>query len=274
MPATSSGEKFFPDNVVSMSEPDATTIVLNLTQSYNPTWFLYNELSQITPLPLAWDRTLAQRACPDHRHRQPPRHHHGRREAVYKFLDGQSKATNSWASSPLWAVVDGPFKLLNYTSTGEVDLVPNPTYSGSPKPTISKFVELPFTDNNAELTTRQDQRSERPDDRLPAARGRQAASRPSTASGYSLSSAYTLSYNFFPLNLNNPTLGPDVPAAVLPPGVPASGRPARLDHRLPERMGRRHRRADPEPSRPTRSPTRLEANNPYPLQRERQPSSC
>ena len=44
------------------------TIRLRLNASYNPFWFTYNELSQITPLPIAWDRTsLAGRP------RRPPR---------------------------------------------------------------------------------------------------------------------------------------------------------------------------------------------------------
>jgi peptide/nickel transport system substrate-binding protein len=55
----------------------------------------------------------------------------------------------TWATSPLWAVVDGPFKLQSFTSTGQVTLVPNPDYSGSPKATIAKLVELPFTSDTA-----------------------------------------------------------------------------------------------------------------------------
>ena len=47
----------FPDNVVSWTALDPTTIRLRLNASYNPFWFTYNELSQITPLPIAWDRT-------------------------------------------------------------------------------------------------------------------------------------------------------------------------------------------------------------------------
>jgi peptide/nickel transport system substrate-binding protein len=43
----------FPDNVVSATAPNASTVVLTLNKAYNPTWFTYNELSQITPLPMA-----------------------------------------------------------------------------------------------------------------------------------------------------------------------------------------------------------------------------
>uniref|UniRef100_UPI0023F14034 ABC transporter substrate-binding protein n=1 Tax=Ferrimicrobium acidiphilum TaxID=121039 RepID=UPI0023F14034 len=54
----------FPDNVVSYSAPNPSTVVFQLNRSYNPTWFTYNELSQITPLPIAWDRTSLSQPAP------------------------------------------------------------------------------------------------------------------------------------------------------------------------------------------------------------------
>ena len=53
----------FPDNVTAMSAPNASTVVFTLDQAYSTNWFLYNELSQITPLPShAWDKTSASGA--------------------------------------------------------------------------------------------------------------------------------------------------------------------------------------------------------------------
>ena len=50
----------FPDNLKSYKIVDPKTIVLTLTGPYNPTWFTYDQLSQITPLPVqAWDKTSA-----------------------------------------------------------------------------------------------------------------------------------------------------------------------------------------------------------------------
>ena len=199
------GEKFFPDNVVSMSLPSATSIVFHLTQAYNPTWFLYNELSQITPFPLSWDRTSLSQAAPTSDSASLPDTTMSGALAVYKFLDSQSKATGSWATSPVWTVVDGPFKLTNFTASGEVDLAPNPDYSGSPKPSIAKFVELPFTDNNAQLTAL---KTTGPNGLtigyLPPEDSSQQNSL--EGEGYSLQSAYTFSFNYFVLNLNNTTL--------------------------------------------------------------------
>src|SRR6202167_1663599 len=50
----------FPDNLKSYKIVNAKTIALTLNVSYNPTWFTYDQLSQITPLPAqAWDKTSA-----------------------------------------------------------------------------------------------------------------------------------------------------------------------------------------------------------------------
>jgi len=52
-----------PDDVASITTPNASTVVFNLTGSVNQYWWVYNELSQITPLPMAWDVTsLSQKA--------------------------------------------------------------------------------------------------------------------------------------------------------------------------------------------------------------------
>jgi peptide/nickel transport system substrate-binding protein len=55
---------YFPDNVASVSAPDPSTVVFHLTAAANPDWFLYNELSQVTPFPLAWDVTSASATPP------------------------------------------------------------------------------------------------------------------------------------------------------------------------------------------------------------------
>ena len=110
---------------------------------------LYNELSQITPMPLAWDRTSLSQPAPTSDNGHLPDTTKAGAAAVYKFLDTQRKQLGSWATSPLWSVVDGPFKLQSFNTDGEVTLVPNPDYSGSPKPSISKLVELPFTSEAA-----------------------------------------------------------------------------------------------------------------------------
>jgi peptide/nickel transport system substrate-binding protein len=197
----------FPDNVTSMSTPNASTIVFHLNRSYNPEWFLYNELSQITPLPLAWDRTSLTKPAPTTDDGKLPDTTKAGALKVFKFLDTQSKDLGTWASSPVWSVVDGPWKLTQFTSDGAATFVPNPTYSGSPKPAISKFVELPYTSDTAAFN---EFRSGGPSavtiGFLPPQDVPQVPA--IEAAGYTDNKASSYSFNYFPLNFNNPTVGP------------------------------------------------------------------
>jgi peptide/nickel transport system substrate-binding protein len=198
---------YFPDNVTSYSAPDPSTFVLHFNKAYSPTWVTYDELSQLVPLPLAWDRTSLSAPAPKSDDGHLADTTKSGAMAVYKFLDGQSKNLGSWPTSPLWKVVDGPFKLENFTSSGEVTLVPNPDYSGSPKPTISKLVTLPFT---SEAAVYNELRSSGPSALTIASLPQQYAPQVSTltAEGYSYNKAASYSFNYFPLNFHNPKVGP------------------------------------------------------------------
>lgn len=165
----------FPDNITNVVASGPYQVTFDLNKSYNPTWFTYNELSQITPMPAAWDvtsstakpgsggcaeaayasvtisqktyapLTAGARAC----------------NAVYDFLSIQAgynprnpNATNTealttYASNPLWQVVDGPWRLLSFNDTGRAVFAPNKSFSGK-KPLISRFIEVPFTSAIAE----------------------------------------------------------------------------------------------------------------------------
>ncbi len=137
----------FPDNLVSESYPTARQVVLTFNQTYGQQWLLYNELSQITPLPqYAWDKTAA--SSPVGNYDQTA----SGAAAVYTYLNGQSKDLLSYATNPLWQVVDGPFRLQTYNAANAYTvLVPNRNYSGTPKATIGRLVEQPFTSYASEL---------------------------------------------------------------------------------------------------------------------------
>jgi peptide/nickel transport system substrate-binding protein len=133
----------FPNaQVTSMTVASPTTLVLNLNKAYNQQWFLYNELAQVTPMPEAWDVTASG---PSHCSTTV-----SDCAAVYKYLDAQSRNLSGYVSSPLWSIVDGPWKLSSFNSDGYVAMVPNKSYSGSDKPHLSQFEELPFTTDAAE----------------------------------------------------------------------------------------------------------------------------
>jgi len=134
-----------PDNVTSYKVVSPLVFQLTLSKPVSSRWFTYNQLSEITPLPMAWDRTSAS-GKPGTYDSTP-----AGAVAVYKFLIAQAADKATYASNPLWQVVDGPWRLNAFSNTGRVVLIPNPDYSGSPKPRIKEFIELPFTSQEAEL---------------------------------------------------------------------------------------------------------------------------
>jgi peptide/nickel transport system substrate-binding protein len=132
----------FPSNVTNVKAVSPTQLTMTMNKAYSPTWFTYNELSQVSPMPKAWDRTASGPSdCTDNV---------SDCQAVFNYLDSQSKAMTSWASSPLWSIVDGPFKLQSFSPDGHATFVPNKSYSGPVKPTLSQFQEIPFTTEAAE----------------------------------------------------------------------------------------------------------------------------
>ncbi len=138
----------YPDNVLSttISPTNPLQITFNLSQAYGSYFFTYNELSQITPLPQhVWDKESASGAVGDYDTTPAGA------QAVYKFLDSQSKSLSTYDTNPLWQVVSGPWKLKSMDTAGNVSMVPNPGYGGPVKPTLTQFNEVPYTKDTAEF---------------------------------------------------------------------------------------------------------------------------
>jgi peptide/nickel transport system substrate-binding protein len=137
----------FPDNVTAMSAPNASTVVFTLDQAYSTNWFLYNELSQITPLPShAWDKTSASGTVAFTNSATT-----AGAASVWKYLTAQAMSPTTYATNPLWQIVDGPFKLKSFSTTGLTVFVPNAKYSGSPKANYAELTLEPFTTDAAEF---------------------------------------------------------------------------------------------------------------------------
>lgn len=193
----------FPDNVVSYKATGPYTVQFTLNKAYNQTWFLYNELSQVTPLPIAWDVTSASQTPPTTYSTSLPDTTNP--TGVYNYLNGLAKNTGTYATSKVWAVVDGPFKLSNFTNTGEADFVPNSMYGGPVKAQVN-FKELPYTAEAPEVALAHTGPANLTIGWLPVDDSPQLGALKS--SGYVDEAAYTFSTDYFPLNLNNPTVGP------------------------------------------------------------------
>jgi peptide/nickel transport system substrate-binding protein len=194
----------FPTNVSNVTATSPTTLTMTMNKAYNETWFTSNELSQITPMPEAWDRTASG---PSHCTTTV-----SDCAAVYSYLDSQSKQLSSWAGSPIWRIVDGPWRLSSFNPDGNSTFVPNVAYSGPVKAKLAQFQEVPFTTESAEYNVLQAKGTggnqidvgylptiDAPPTSSPNVAGR------NPVTGYNLSPLYTWGINYFPLNYQSTT---------------------------------------------------------------------
>ena len=136
----------FPDNVVSATAPSTYQVVLKLDKAYNPNWYTETQLNLISPLPsTAWNVAAAGGA---HLDASNP----ANAKKIYDYLDSQAKKVSTYASNPLWQVVDGPFKLTQFNPTTDANtMVPNPSYGGPQKPQFDKLQAVYYASSTAEF---------------------------------------------------------------------------------------------------------------------------
>ncbi len=239
------GPTQFPGNVVNVVANNPTTVTFTLNAAYSQLWFTNNELSQVSPLPIAWDisklggspgsggcshaaytavktalqtikgtptlvqTSAAAKDC----------------AAVYAYLTGKTNAGDlgTYATNPLWQIVDGPFKLSAYDATDNgATVVPNKAYSGPLKPSIDKLVMAPFTTDTAEFNVLAAGGGKInigyvPPQNLPKYSGKPwcgaagpcaGANNAQLAPNYNLAPVLGWSVNYFAMNYTNPTSGP------------------------------------------------------------------
>jgi peptide/nickel transport system substrate-binding protein len=132
----------FPANMSNIHVVSPTEIQMTMSKAYSPAWVQYNDLSQVVPMPAAWDKTASGPSscattvsdC----------------AAVYSYLNKQAEDLTGYATSPIWGIVDGPWRLSAFNADGHITFVPNKSYSGPVKPKLSAFEEVPFTTDAAE----------------------------------------------------------------------------------------------------------------------------
>jgi len=209
-----------PDDVKNVTA-SGQTVTFTLSSPVNQYWFTYNELSQINPLPTAWDVTGAGQAsgsggCSSAAFGTDD----SGCTSVYTYLSNSAgfnannpNATNNslstYATNPLWQVVDGPWHLTSFNADGTASFAPNKKYGGPTKATISKFTELPYTSDNAEFNALvggqlsigylpfQDVTGTAPP--APAA----GPNNSRVSSSFKLSPLYLWGINYFPYNFNS-----------------------------------------------------------------------
>ena len=136
----------FPDNLASMTTPNATTLVLKLTKAYNQPFIQLDQLGALEPLPAqAWSKTSINGSIVSFKNP-------ANAKAIYKFLNAQSDSLATYGSNPLWQVVDGPYKIQSFDpSTDATDLVANKAYTGPGKSHLAGIDELAFTSTSSEF---------------------------------------------------------------------------------------------------------------------------
>src|ERR1700722_13308538 len=136
----------FPQDVVSISTPNPTRLVVTLNKSFNQNFQFLNQLISIIPMPAhAWSKTSANGPIVDFTN--PPN-----AKAIYNYLNKASSPLSTYGSNPLWQTVDGPYKIQSFDpSTDGNTLVVNRNYSGPVKPHITEIDNVAFTSYAAEF---------------------------------------------------------------------------------------------------------------------------
>jgi peptide/nickel transport system substrate-binding protein len=227
--ASTPGE--FPYNVASYSAPDGPRgdlVTISFDERYSSTWLLYNELSQITPMPEAWDITSLDGTPGSGRCGVVSTGEmNGSATAaactrVWTFDTDDDETSlsphmsgdlDTYGSNPLWQVVDGPWRLSSYdVSGGQITFVPNPRYSGPQRPILSKFVERFYPSDAAILAALERGGQGAPDlagispDDLPVNNGppgSAGANRPQLARRFNLDLSYPFEITYASENYNS-----------------------------------------------------------------------
>ena len=197
-----------PDDLVSYAATGADQVTLHLNQGYSDYWFTYNQLSEITPMPEAWDVTSlsgkpGSGGCAESV---------SRCAAVFKFLTAQASNTAKFAASRIWGTVDGPWRLKSFSATGTVAFVPNPDYSGTPKPRLAEFKLVEYSTDEAAYAAMKSEKltvgGVPSQDLGPRAPGSALPAVDPLGSKYAMTPYYQFGIYFYLLNFNNPKLGP------------------------------------------------------------------
>lgn len=187
-----------PDNIESWENVDDSTFEITFDDLYNQDWLLYNQLINLTAIPAhAWNKTSDDGEISDH-----DRTTEGAEE-VWDYLVGEAEQTDTYASNPLWTVVNGPYTVAEWTSTGQVTLEANENYDGNDPAQIQTVTLQPFTSADAQLNALR--AGELDYGYLPASALDQQAE--FEGRGYVVEPWAGWSITYLPYNFNNPEMG-------------------------------------------------------------------
>jgi peptide/nickel transport system substrate-binding protein len=138
----------FPTDVTKVLTPNSHTVVLDLNHSYNPEFYVDEELNYLQLLPQhVMDRTSLTGKVGNYDETTAGA------KTVWNFLQKQGQQESTFTTSPLWQVVYGPWKITTFDSDGYYVWTPNKNYSGPDKPILSRVVFTPSTTDAATMDT-------------------------------------------------------------------------------------------------------------------------
>lgn len=134
----------FPDGVEATAT-DERTVTLALDTAYNESYLL-SMLTLLYVMPSAhWN--IAEDGGPHLDFTDPDN-----AVAIYRYLTKESEDQSTFATNPLWQVVNGPFQLKSFDpTTGSFSLVPNDNYSGPGDQHLDQVDFKAFTSASAVL---------------------------------------------------------------------------------------------------------------------------
>lgn len=149
-----------PSQVTNVVVGPANTIKITFNTKLNTTWLLDNYLSEIVPLPIAWDKTSASggaEGCSTAGWNSTGANGlDAKCDLVWDFVNGQNNDPASYSTNALWQWVDGPYRLHSFpmsagAPTGDDILYANSNYSGPDTSRVGRIVYSSFPSLNAEL---------------------------------------------------------------------------------------------------------------------------
>ncbi|MGH9043829.1 MAG: ABC transporter substrate-binding protein [Acidimicrobiales bacterium] len=137
-----------PGNIRSIDYVSSRKFVLHLTHSFSQQWYEDNQLDIIMPLPQhVWDKE-----GPNGRVGNYDLTPAGAKK-VFAYLTKQSESVSTYASNPLWKVVDGPWLLTSYDpTTYRTVLTANPKFTGPHRAHLHQIIIETFPSATAEIS--------------------------------------------------------------------------------------------------------------------------
>ncbi|MGC2486243.1 MAG: ABC transporter substrate-binding protein [Acidimicrobiales bacterium] len=139
-----------PDDLASASG-SGLTVVLRMKTAVNANWFLYNYLSEITPMPDRWDMISAHAAGRCASGTYGAASTDASCKAVEAYLDKLATTTSTFTSAFWQGGDDGPWRLTAFDSAGDATFQSNPHYSGPEHAQVHSVKEVAYTSEASEV---------------------------------------------------------------------------------------------------------------------------